>query len=203
MGLSFQHLSPEDQQKLEFVVGTLAGKNEMRPEEQRTVVAEDPIRKPAPLTTTRPVPTTSMTSVARPAATSPSTQVRAVVQSPLGQKITGAINQLNDLEQQMVRERMDPRLIAQFHDALGHLRQTTWTIQQWVELNSNGSDPFEVLPQLEAERMQMLGKLAHNVNADIDSGGLNEFTLGISELYETIQATYRRLRKMLAGEAGE
>jgi hypothetical protein len=51
--------------------------------------------------------------------------------------------------------------------------------------------------------MQMLGKLAHNVNADIDAGSLNEFTLGISELYETIQATYRRLRKMLVGEAGE
>ncbi|HEX2328604.1 MAG TPA: PilZ domain-containing protein [Candidatus Angelobacter sp.] len=203
MGLSFQHLSPEDQQKLEFVVGTLAGKNELRPEDQRTVVPEDPIRKPAPLTTTRPVPTASMTSVTRPAAAATAAPPRTATQSPLAQKITAAINQLNELEQQMVRERMDPRLIAQFHDSLGHLRQTTWTIQQWVELNSNGGDPFEVLPQLEAERMQMLGKLAHNVNADIDAGSLNEFTLGISELYETIQATYRRLRKMLVGEAGE
>lgn len=204
MGLAFQQLSPEDQQKLEFVVGTLAGMQELRPEEKRVVVPEDPIRKPAPLTTTRPVPTASMTTVARPsAAAAASAPARAAVQNPLAQKFTAAINQLNELEQQMVREQMDPRLIAQFHDALGHLRQTTWTIQQWVELNGSGGDPFEVLPQLEAERMQMLKKLAHNVNADMDASSINEFTLGVSELYETIHATYRRLRKMLVGEAGE
>jgi hypothetical protein len=202
MGLSFQHLSAEDQQRLEFLVGTLAGTQEMRPQGQ-LVVAEDPIRKPAPLITTRPVPTASMTSVARPAVAAASTPARPTAQSPLAQKITAAINQLNELEQEMVREQMDPRLIAQFHDSLGHLRQTTWTIQQWVELNSSGADPFEVLPQLEAERMQMLKKLAHNVNADIDASSINEFTLGVSELYETILATYRRLRKMLVGEAGE
>lgn len=203
MGLSFQHLSAEDQQKLEFLVGTLAGTQDLRPEEKRQVVPEDPIRKPAPLTTTRPVPTASMTAVARSAPAPMPAPARSSTQSPLGQKITAAINQLNELEQQMVREQMDPRLIAQFHDSLGHLRQTTWTIQQWVELNSSGGDPFEILPQLEAERMQMLKKLAHNVNADIDASSINEFTMGVSELYETIHATYRRLRKMLVGDPGE
>ena len=97
---------------------------------------------------------------------------------------------------------MDPRLLAQFHDAIGHIRQTAWTLQQWVELESKGGDPFEVLPQLEGERMQMLGKLAHNVTADIDSTSINQFTLGVSELYETIQQLYRRLHKMLVDESG-
>ena len=111
------------------------------------------------------------------------------------------INELNDLEQNLVKDRVDPRLIAQFHDAVGHVRQTAWTLQQWVDLNNSGGDPFEVLPQLEAERMQMLAKLAHNVTADIDATSINEYTLGISELYETIQQLYRRLRKMLVEDA--
>src|SRR5262249_38509102 len=55
MGIAFQHLSPEDQQNLEFLIGTLAGIQEMRPEEKRTFVpadapAEAPklVPKPAP-----------------------------------------------------------------------------------------------------------------------------------------------------------
>ena len=194
MGLEFLHLATEDQQKLEFLVGTLAGVQEMRPPEQRRVVPEEPIPPPRPLTTpTRPVPTASMTTPTRPATPSA---------SPLSQKITRAINEVNDMEQHLVKERVDPRLIAQFHDAVGHLRQTAWTLQQWVDLNASGGDPFEVLPQLEAERMQMLTKLAHNVNADIDATSINEYTLGVSELYETVEGLYRRLRKMLIMDDG-
>jgi hypothetical protein len=113
------------------------------------------------------------------------------------------VSELNEMENSLIKERVDPRLIAQFHDAVEHVRQTARTLQQWMDLNASGADPFEVLPQLEAERMHMLGKLAHNVNADIDASSINEFALGISELYETIQGLYRRLHKMLVGDVGE
>jgi hypothetical protein len=197
MGLEFLHLATEDQQKLDFVIGALAGTQEMRPAEKRAIVPEEPRRIPAPLTTTRPVPTASMTTPSR-SSSSPSSG-----SSPMSQRIMRTVTELNDLEQSLVKERVDPRLIAQFHDAVEHLRQTAWTLQQFLDLNASGGDPFEVLPQLEAERMHMLGKLAHNVNADIDATSVNEFTMGISELYETIQGLYRRLHKTLMGDAGE
>jgi len=204
MGLEFLHLASEDQQKLEFLVGTLAGNQEMRPMEKRAIVPEDPIRIPAPLTTPRPVNTNFSGAAARipalsAAAAAPATQSNM---NSLSQRISESVNDLNGLEQELVKDRVDPRLLAQFHDAIGHIRQTAWTIQQWVDLESKGGDPFEVLPQLEGERMQMLGKLAHNVTADIDSTSINQFTLGISELYETIQHLYRRLHKMLVDESG-
>lgn len=198
MGLEFLHLATEDQQKLDFLLGTLAGIQEMRPAEKRTVVPVEPVRIPAPLTTTRPVPTASMS-----AAAAPRTSSAPLSTSPISQKIMRAVGELNDLEQNLVKERVDPRLIAQFHDAMEHVRQTAWTVQQFLHLNASGGDPFEVLPQLEAERLHMLGKLAHNVNADIDATSVNEFTLGVSELYETIQGLYRRLHKMLMGDATE
>jgi hypothetical protein len=195
MGLEFVHLAAEDQQRLEFLVGTLAGTQEMQPEEKRVIVAEDPIiRTPIPQPT-RMTPVASMSMPPRPAAAQGS--------SAMAQKIMRAIADLNELEQNLVKDRIDPRLIAQLHDAVEHLRQTAWTVQQWVDLNSGGGDPFDVLPQLEAERMHMLGKLAHNVTADIDSTGINRYTLGISDLYETIQQLYRRLRKMLVEDAPE
>ncbi len=201
MGLEFLHLSSEDQQKLEFLMGTLAGNQEMRPE-KRAIVPEDPIRIPAPLTTPRPVSTNFTGAAARMPAAAAIAPIAQSNMNSLSQRISQSVNDLNGLEQELVKERMDPRLLAQFHDAIGHIRQTAWTLQQWVDLESKGGDPFEVLPQLEGERMQMLGKLAHNVTADIDSTSINQFTLGVSELYETIQHLYRRLHKMLVDESG-
>jgi hypothetical protein len=49
MGLVFQHLAAEDQQKLEFLIGTLSGTQEMRPEDKRQTVPEDPVLSVRPL----------------------------------------------------------------------------------------------------------------------------------------------------------
>jgi len=105
------------------------------------------------------------------------------------------------LEQNLVKDRIDPRLIAQLHDAVEHVRQTAGTVQQWVELHNTGGDPFDVLPQLEAERMHMLKQLAHNVTADIDATSINNYTVGISELYTSVDQLHRRLKKLLIDEA--
>jgi len=192
MGMHFQNLGAEDQHKLEFLMGTLAGLQEMRPEEKRTYVPADlPERVP-------PVPPPT-----RPAITASNTRSAPAPKGAMSLQTMRAIGELNQLEQNLVKERVDPRLIAQFHDAVEHMRQTAWTVQQWMDTNSSGGDPFEVLPQLEAERMQMLGKLAHNVTADIDSSSINQFTLGVSDLYESVEQLYRRLRKMLVDEVPE
>jgi len=118
-------------------------------------------------------------------------------------QLTRTIAELNQMEQALVVDKVDPRIIAQFHDAVEHIRQTAWSMVQWVELNSTGGDPFEVLPQLEAERMHMLRKLAHNVTADLDSGSITRFTEGISDVYEVVQALYRGLRKIVIDSAEE
>jgi hypothetical protein len=200
MGLEFLHMATEDQQKLEFLVGSLAGANEMRPEDRRTFVPEEPM--PASLTlTTRPTHSAQMNPPPRPAPPAvPPAAAPAPAGSAMSHKIMRAIGDLNELEQNLVKDKIDPRLIAQLHDAVEHVRQTAWTVQQWADLHATGADPFDVLPQLEAERMQMLNKLAHNVTADIDASSINQYTLGISELYENVQQLYRRLRKMLLEE---
>lgn len=179
VGLVFLHLSKEDQQKLEFLVGTIAGSQELRPEGQRNIVPEDPLPPVRPLAGNTVRPASSGTT------------------SPMSVQITRTIAELNQMEQGLVVDKVDPRIIAQFHDAVEHIRQTAWSMVQWVELNSTGGDPFEVLPQLEAERMHMLRKLAHNVTADLDSGSITRFTEGISDVYEVVQTLYRGLRKIV------
>lgn len=171
MGIAFLHLSAEDQQNLEFLIGTLAGIQEMRPEEKRTFVPADHAEE------------------------SQAASVAAETET-LSAQIQRTITGLAEMEQNLVKNRVDPRLIAQFHDAMEHTRQTAWTVQQWVDLRSAGNDPFAVLPQLEAERINMFIKLTRNVLADIDSSGLTEFSEGIGELWEAVQNLHKRMAKI-------
>jgi hypothetical protein len=183
LGLVFMHLSKEDEQNLEVILATLSGSLDLRTNDQRKLAPEDPLPFSRPLTsnTVRPFSSGGFEKMS----------------SQMSGKITRTIEELNQVEQGLVIDKVDPRIIAQFHDAVEHLRQTAWSVVQWVELNSSGGDPFEVLPQLEAERMHMLRKLAHNVTADLDSGSVTRFTEGISNIYEEVQALYRGLRKIV------
>lgn len=183
VGLVFMHMSKEDQQRLEFLVGTLAGAQEAPAGRPSHIVPEDPLPPVRPF--------------AGNAARQNSSGGSSQMSSEMSVKVTRTIAELNQVEQTLVIDKVDPRIIAQFHDAVEHLRQTAWSVVQWVELNSTGGDPFEVLPQLEAERLHMLRKLAHNVTADLDSGSVTRFTEGISKIYEEVEALYRGLRKIV------
>ncbi len=183
MGVAFLHLGKDDQKNLEFLIGLLAGSQELRPESQRDFVPEDPPPQLVPLQV-KPVPEE------KPSVDE--TYEGATIPSQIMRMIT----ELNELEQHLVKEKVDPRLIAQFHDAMEHTRQTAWTVQQWVDLRDTSGDPFEVLPQLEAERMHLLMKLSKNVVADIDSTSINEFTPGLDEMYRVVQQLYKSLSKL-------
>ncbi len=188
LGLGFVHLGDEDQRNLEFLLGLLAGGQEMQPEEKRTFV-------PADIPNT-PTPSGPMPMAADWPAAVPLIPTELHDNPTISARIMRAITELSELEQDLVKEKVDPRLIAQFHDAMEHTRQTAWTVQQWVDLGNGGNDPFGVLPQLEAERIHMLIKLARNVTADIDCSGINEFSEGVSELYDAVQQIHKKLAKL-------
>jgi hypothetical protein len=181
LGLIFTQLSREDQGKLEYILSVLSGSLDLKTDDPKKLAPEDPLPVSRPFNTIQPN----------------SRGGSGNMSSPMANQVTRTIEELNQVEQGLVIDKVDPRIIAQFHDAVEHLRQTAWSVVQWVELNGSGGDPFEVLPQLEAERLHMLHKLAHNVTADLDGGSVTRFTEGISNIYEEVQALYRGLRKIV------
>jgi hypothetical protein len=186
LGLVFTQIGKEDQSKLEYILSLLSGSLDLNTDDPRKLAPEDPLPSwPPSINTIQP--------------NSRGGSIK--MSSQMSTQVTRTIEELNQLEQGLVIDKVDPRIIAQFHDAVEHLRQTAWSVVQWVELNSSGGDPFEVLPQLEAERLHMLRKLAHNVTADLDSGSVTRFTEGISNIYEEVQALYRGLRRIVIDSA--
>ena len=164
LGLIFTQLSREDQGKLEYILSVLSGSLDLQTDDPKKLAPEDPLPafRPPSINTVQPISRGGFGKMS----------------SPMANQVTRTIEELNQLEQGLVIDKVDARIIAQFHDAVEHLRQTAWSVVQWVDLNSKGGDPFEVLPQLEAERLHMLRKLAHNVTADLDGGSVTRFTEG-------------------------
>ena len=187
LGLVFTQLSRDDQGKLEYILSVLSGSLDLQTDDPKKLAPEEPLPsfRPSSINTVQPI----------------SRGGSGNMSSPMANQVTRTIEELNQLEQGLVIDKVDPRIIAQFHDAVEHLRQTAWSVVQWVDLNSKGGDPFEVLPQLEAERLHMLRKLAHNVTADLDGGSVTRFTEGISNIYEEVQSLYRGLRKIVIDSA--
>jgi hypothetical protein len=183
LGLVFTQLSRDDQGKLEYILSVLSGSLDLQTDDPKKLAPEEPLPsfRPSSINTVQPI----------------SRGGSGNMSSPMANQVTRTIEELNQLEQGLVIDKVDPRIIAQFHDAVEHLRQTAWSVVQWVDLNSKGGDPFEVLPQLEAERLHMLRKLAHNVTADLDGGSVTRYTEGISNIYEEVQSLYRGLRKIV------
>jgi hypothetical protein len=70
-------------------------------------------------------------------------------------------------------------------------------VQRFLDLDSSGSDPFAVMPQMEAERVRMLSSLARNVTADIDSYGIDNFGQNILHLGDTLGQLERRLSRRM------
>ncbi|HJX85479.1 MAG TPA: PilZ domain-containing protein [Candidatus Angelobacter sp.] len=237
MGLSFQHLTPADQQHLEYLLGSLAGSKETRQVVVKTLqppTIEAPLRSlpvptaplpPMPVTvppppaqapvmtatapqtaqTTTPAatasplpPTTTTQETTTPTSTTPVVAPQTRTEAGVFDQMMNALLELGELEQMLVRDKVDGRVMSQFHDALEHTRQTAWNVQRFVDLNCSGVDPFVVLPQLEAERTRMLMKLARNVTADIDSTGTDNFSHDVTGLYRTVENLQRRLTKMMA-----
>ncbi len=113
-----------------------------------------------------------------------------------------ALTELSEMEHKLVQDKIDARLVVEFHDALEHARQTGWAIQRFVDLSSSAGDPFTVLPQLEAERARMLIKLARNVSLDMDASGTENFGPEVTELYKTLDQLQRLLSRALAAANG-
>jgi hypothetical protein len=238
MGLSFQHLAPDDQQHLEYLLGSLAGSKETRTVVAKTlqpstietpmrslpvptaplppmpVVSAPPPPTPAPVMTATAPPTpmatttssltpTTTAEITAPTPSTPAAATQRRTETGVFDQIMNALLELGELEQTLIRDKVDGRVMSQFHDALEHTRQTAWNVQRFVDLNCSGVDPFVVMPQLEAERTRMLMKLARNVTADIDSTGTDNFSHDVTTLYRTVENLQRRLTKMMTAVKGK
>jgi PilZ domain len=141
-----------------------------------------------PPPTTKPVPPSTHRS-------------KALSQEPtLLAKLSRIRAEFKDLHEELISDHVDPRLAQDFKDSVDHARQAAWTLEQWLQLEQEKRDPFEVMPHLDAERVKHTHRLAKRLAVGIDATEIGEHTAGLETLFSAIDELRTRLARLLKKE---
>ncbi|MFZ0886487.1 MAG: hypothetical protein WAN14_24005 [Candidatus Acidiferrales bacterium] len=134
--------------------------------------------------------------------TSPENTAGGNVAQPLTARLEAATGELQQLEALVKSGELDARVLAEFRNAVDHIRGTTWAVQKWLGLNQeSGGDPFSVLPVMSAERVKRATQITNDLSLDLQSTDIGIETQGIEELYDAVDNLRRRLATLLKREA--
>ncbi len=102
-------------------------------------------------------------------------------------------NELLELDQAIRSGDIDVRLLEGFRQAIDHVRETTWAVQQWIELRAQEKDAYGVLPRLTVERIRRATQLNNDLALDLDATEVTMETEGIENLRQSVRGLYKRL----------
>ena len=102
-------------------------------------------------------------------------------------------NELLELDQAIRSGDIDIRLLEGFRQAIDHVRETTWAVQQWIELRAQEKDAYGVLPRLTVERIRRATQLNNDLALDLAATEITMETEGIENLRQSVRGLYKRL----------
>ena len=104
-------------------------------------------------------------------------------ESTLTGRLRAITAELLELERSVITGNLDSRVLSEFRNAVDHIRNTAWTVQQWVDAREKSGDPYAVLPALAAQRVRRATQLASDLCLDLQSVEVTAETEGMGELY--------------------
>jgi len=116
-------------------------------------------------------------------------------ESTLTGRLRAITAELLELERSVITGNLDSRVLSEFRNAVDHIRNTAWTVQQWVDAREKSGDPYAVLPAL-AERVRRATQLASDLCLDLQSVEVTAETEGMGELYRSVDDLHRRLERL-------
>lgn len=115
----------------------------------------------------------------------------------LTERLQSSTAELQELERLVKSGDLDGRVLHEFRNAVDHIRNTTWVVQQWVGASEKSADPYAFLPALAAQRVRRATQLANDLALDLQTVDVTVETEGLSALYAAIDDLHRRLELLL------
>ena len=105
--------------------------------------------------------------------------------------------ELRQLELAIPAEDIDARVLDEFRRAVDYVRQASWAMHQWIDLQAKGHDPYGILSVLTTERVKRLTQLTGTLSSDLDAAEVSFETAGLMELAQAVAGLHRRLTHLL------
>ena len=101
----------------------------------------------------------------------------------VSKRLKSVISELKPLQKLLINEKVDPRVLTDFRDALNRVRNTAWAAQQSATVRMNEGDPASVTSLLTSERIRAAYQLCCTIHDDLHREDIPFQRGQLSELY--------------------
>jgi hypothetical protein len=119
----------------------------------------------------------------------------AVLSAQVAERLQRVTNELRDIENLLVLEKLDLSVLTDFRDAVNRVRTTAWAVAQYLETGTTGEQSAAVLSLLANERVRVTYRLCRLIDGDLANGRIQSGPL--VQLYLASQDLAQRLSEML------
>src|SRR5947209_20571460 len=101
--------------------------------------------------------------------------------------------ELRELQSSVKTGMINVKVLVEFRNAAERARQASAAVQQRLEAQGKGNDPYLLLPQVMSERVSMATELLKDVTHDLEGGDMDFETRGRTEAIRTVKILAIRL----------
>jgi hypothetical protein len=112
-------------------------------------------------------------------------------------RVASAISELRNLEDLLLNDDLDPRLLTDFRDALNRTRNTAWAVQQYLACLTTEADSTTLIQILAAERIRVTYQLGQGLLKDLEQPDLKLQAGQLLELYRVMKDLTARLAELV------
>ncbi len=114
----------------------------------------------------------------------------------LSSRLRKTNEELKDLQSSVKTGMINVKVLMDFRTATERARQASAAVEQWLDAQGKGGDPYKLMEQVVKQRVAMATQLIKDVTVDLESLDVDLDTPGLAALNEGVRTLNERLEKL-------
>ena len=111
----------------------------------------------------------------------------------LSSRLQKTNEELKNLQNSVKTGMINVKVLMDFRSATERARQASAAVQQWLDAQGKGGDPYKLMEQVVRQRVEMATQLIRDVTVDLESLDVDYDTPGLPALNQAVRKLAGRL----------
>jgi autotransporter translocation and assembly factor TamB len=114
----------------------------------------------------------------------------------LSSRLMKTNEELKNLQNSVKTGMINVKVLMDFRTATERARQASAAVQQWLDAQGKGTDPYKLMEKVVKQRVEMATQLINDVSVDLESLDIDFDTASLPALNEAVRRLAERLEKL-------
>ena len=114
----------------------------------------------------------------------------------LSSRLKKTNEELKNLQDSVKTGMINVKVLMDFRNAAERAWQASVAVQQWLEAQGKGNDPYKLMAHVMSQRVEMATRLVQDVTRDLETLDVDFDTPGLPELNKAVRTLAERLSKL-------